>query len=1092
MPRQYLLRAGVFALFLLVMFAPAIYAQYTTGTAQGTVFDPSGRVVAGATVTLRNLNTNATRTFETGPDGIYLFAAMPPGQYEVTAKAPGFGKYVAQFTAPASQTTTHDVKLTIQEQATTVEVTAGAAVVELDKTDAQLGTIRNTLEENDLPINDTATGLIATAPGVQPMYSPRGSASLVKLSGSQTGQVSANGGRAEYATMELDFTDANDWEYGGIAGGTYPPPMFVDQFNVLTSNVSAEYGIKSSGIIEIITKSGTNKWHGEVNDYIQNDYFNARDYNNTSGKATRIDSNVYGFDMGGPVFKDRFWLFGGWDRTKVIGGGGTFDAPVPTAAADATATDPGIISIIKQYFPIPTLPLYVNGVPSTIEGLYPVSFASPQISYQMLLRGDYRFSEKNSIAVRYFQSVGTDTLPFVGALVSFANEGSFFEPHAHNINITDTWNINPTTVNQLRIAYARSLASLPSEMTNAGPYFYVGGMTPFGEYGGFPQGRLFNVYQVNDILSKVMGKHMLKFGFDSRVIQDKSFNAGTVGSFTRGFYVFPSVPAFLAAQPAEYEQLFGPSVEPFRMKTFSTFAQDDIRLLPSLTVNVGLRWEYQGAIDVAGGQYSLLDTQLPGNIGVAGSGVMGSFKVGNPVIHANPFNFAPRLGFAWNPRQSRFVVRGGYAIMYDTFNFTPLADEGRTSPPVAVNGLLTTFTDGNTLDALLAGTAPYQQALAAQLATGSFGSVTNFGNITTMNPAMHNPYMQEYDLFVDYKVSPSLIVSLGYVGSKGTHLANFLPINNFVPSEVAALGAAPATSVADETNRLANFQAVSALEGTGTLRNDPRFDQVNLVTYSATSFFNSMQILVQKALSHGLMVQASYTRSKSIDTSSSAYPQQDYLGDGIPQNVNNLKSARGLSNFDMPNRILVTGIYQLPFFKNRTDWASRILLKDWEFESVNTWQSGVPVNIFAGPVLGITDVNMDGNTINGGNAGDNTLANCVTDGSGLKLPHGFSSKYTFTQPLLGTNGTCGRNIAREPGLLNFNWSVTKSVQLAESGPLGSGPWSLQLRMQAYNVFNTPSFYVPNVSSLYVSNPATFGAVTPLQQRHITMVIRLTW
>jgi hypothetical protein len=240
------------------------------------------------------------------------------------------------------------------------------------------------------------------------------------------------------------------------------------------------------------------------------------------------------------------------------------------------------------------------------------------------------------------------------------------------------------------------------------------------------------------------------------------------------------------------------------------------------------------------------------------------------------------------------------------------------------------------------------------------------------------------------------------------------------------------------------------------------------------------------------MVQASYTRSKSIDTSSSAYPQQDYLGDGIPQNVHTLKSARGLSNFDMPNRILVTGIYQVPFFKNRTDWASRILLKDWEFSSVNTWQSGVPVNIFSGPVLGITDVNMDGNTINGGNAADNTLANCVTGGSGLALPHGFSSKYTFTQPLLGNDGTCGRNIAREPGLLNFNWSLTKSVQLAESGPLGSGPWSLQLRMEAYNVFNTPSYYVANVSSLYVSNPATFGAVTPLQQRKVTMVIKLSW
>ncbi len=384
-----------FAFLFVFVSTSTVRAQYTTGTAQGTVYDPTGGVVADATVTLRNLNTNVTRTFTTGPEGIYLFAALLPGPYEVTAEASGFGKFVAQFTVTASQTTTQDVKLTLQSQTATVVVTAGEAVVELDKTDAQLGTIRSTVEENNLPINNSATGLIATAPGVQPMYNPRGTASLVKLSGAQTGQISANGGRAEYGTMDLDFTDANDWEYGGIAGGTTPALFFVDQFNVLTSNVSAEYGIKSSGITEIITKSGTNRWHGEVNDYIQNDYFNARDYNNTSGKATRIDSNNYGFAMGGPVLKDKFWLFGGWDRTKTIGGGGTYDAPVPTAAAQATATDPGVISIIKQYFPIPTLPLLVDGVPSTTVGLYPVSFSSPNISYQMLLRGDYQRSLRN-------------------------------------------------------------------------------------------------------------------------------------------------------------------------------------------------------------------------------------------------------------------------------------------------------------------------------------------------------------------------------------------------------------------------------------------------------------------------------------------------------------------------------------------------------------------------------------------------------------------------------------------------------------------------------------------------------------------------
>jgi Carboxypeptidase regulatory-like domain len=1092
-----LYRAALAALLAFLISAVATQAQYTTGSVQGTVLDQNGAVVPNATVTLLNLDTGVSHTFNTGQDGIYFFTAVPIGRYEVSTEVTGFAKYIAQLTVAASTTATQDIKLALQGQATTVVVTA-ESVVEVDKTDSQEATTRNALEVDNLPSGDSALGLITVAPGVTPMYNPRGGGSLVKLSGAQTGSISAGGGRAEYGASELDFTDANDWEFGGIAPGTYLDPDFVGQLNVLTSNISAEYGLKSSGIIETITKSGTNQWHGEASDYIQNGAFNARDYNDQTGHADFTNVNNYGFSMGGPVIKNKLWVFGGWHRNKTLGAGSTYDAPVPTAAADATATDPGVISIIKQYFPTPTLPLVVNGVTSTEVGLFPVQFSSPGLSYDFIIRGDYQFSPTNTLSVRYFQSTGTFVLPFVGALVAFANEGSGFDSQARNANITDTWTINNSTTNQARIAYARSVGALPSQDPNPGPYFFVGGLTPFGEYGGFPQGRVFDIYQGNDVLTKVLGRHTLNFGFDARFVQDNSFNAGTFGSFTRGFFDFADVPSFLAGNLAEYEQLFGPSTEPFRTRIFSTFAQDDWHVRPDLIVNLGLRWEYQGAIRVAGGKYSLLDPDLPGDIGAAGTGPLGSFKVGNPVVNKNPFNMAPRLGFAWNPHQGPLVVRGGYGIYYDTFYFTPLADEGRTSPPVAVNGVLTNFTGGNTLDALLNGNAPFQTQLKAQQATGGFGTTTNFGNITTTDPNMRNPYVQEYDLFLDYSLTKSLVVTAGYVGSKGTHLGAFVPVNNYLPSKLAAIGAQPATSVADETARLANFQTAFSEEGTGMLREDPRFAQVNLITNEANSNYNSLQLIARQSLSHGLMFQFSYTRSKSLDDASTAYPQQDYLGDGVAQDTRNIRTAYAVSNFDIPNVFQLTGIWQLPFFRNRTDWPSRILLKGWEFSSVNTYQSGVPFNVFAGAAEGppavqaIADVNLDGNTSNGGVVGDNTLANCVTDGSGLALPHGFSSKYTFTMPLLGNNGNCGRNIAREPGLLNFNWAFTKNVELFENGPLGSGPWNLQFRTEVYNVLNNPSFYVANASSLLVSSPATFGALTALPQRKLTLAIRLMW
>lgn len=388
---------------------------------------------------------------------------------------------------------------------------------------------------------------------------------------------------------------------------------------------------------------------------------------------------------------------------------------------------------------------------------------------------------------------------------------------------------------------------------------------------------------------------------------------------------------------------------------------------------------------------------------------------------------------------------------------------------------------------MLAGTSPFQQQSAAQAAAGGFGTATNFGSITTTNPNERNSYLQQYNLSVEYQLPLSAVASVGYVGSKGTHLGAFIPINPFLASKLPA----PATSIADETARLSQFQAAYAQEATGALRLDPRFGQVNLITDAANSNYNSLQLGLRKSLTKGLLLQVSYTWSKSIDDASTAYPTQDYLGDGVPQNASNLHLSRGLSDFDIPNRFLLTGLYQLPFGRGRNGAVSRYLIQGWQLGAVLVYQSGVPMNIFAGPISSINDVNLDGNTT-GGVAADNTLANCNTGGTGLSLPSQFTSHYTYSQPLLGNNGTCGRNIARQPGLLNLNSSLTKSFTLWEKGWLNSGPWNLQLRAEYYNTLNNPSFYVSSINNVYVSNPATFGVLAALPQRKAEMAIRLVW
>ncbi len=1062
---------------LVALTATGARAQYTTGTIHGTVFDATGAVVSGANVTLQSRDTGRIVLFTTGPDGGFVFSALLPGQYLVIVDAQGFAKSSVPVAAFASQTVTANVTVNIHSTNTVIGVEGGSnAVINTD--DPQLTTAYDSYESNDLPTDRSITGLVALAPGVAPMYSPTGGGGLVKVGGAQTGLITANGGRPENTNVEFDFTDANDWEFGGFALGTQPQPDMVQQFNILTSNVPAEYGIKSNGQIEMITKSGTNDWHGQAYEYLQNNFFNATDP--VLGVATRIDDNNYGFSTGGAALHDKTFLFGGWQQNKTIGGGFTDFAAVPTQTQRNSVTDPTLTNLINEFLPLPTTT--VNGTPVVAQ-----TFSSPQNNYQFLLRGDQRLGSSNTLSIRYFQGTGTLVLPFpqFNTLAGFDADLHY---EARNANITDTWNINPNTVNQFRFAYARSLGLLPPENDLKSPRFTIsdGSLASFGALPYFTQGRIFNVYQANDIVSQARGKQLFKLGFDFRYIQDNSVNQTN----DNGSYFFANTAAFLAAQPDLYTQAFGPTELGFREKLFSAFLQDDFRVRPTLTINLGLRWEYQGAVTEAHGLTSLLDPAIPGSIGDAGTGVLGTFRIGNPAIHANPLNFGPRLGFAWNPNAGKFVLRGGYGIYYDSFNFTALS-EARTTPPLNYTFSLGNFSGGNTFDNLVAGTAPFITQSQAQV--GSFGTLTNFGAITTVNPNLPNPYSQQWDLVAEYQISRSTVASAAYVGSKGTHLQAFLPINPIAPANVPA----PAVSVADEAARIDEFAtAVNNSYGPGNNRLDPRFDQVNTITGAASSSYNSLQLSLRENFQYGLSLQASYTYSRSIDNSSSSNPNQESFDPGVQQNVNALYLERGPSNYDIPHRVVVTGVWNVPFFQARDGVFSNLALRGWQFSSTSLWQSGIPANIYSGPVTvgttTISDVNIDGVTAPSG--ADNTRANCAASGVGFKLGDAASiaAQTRYSQPLLGNDGTCGRNGFRLNSLANFNWAISKNFKLTESGPMHSGAWALQFRTEIYNVFNDPNRTVSSFANLTLTNPQFGQFDTAGSPRTLQLALKLIW
>jgi hypothetical protein len=1082
------------ALFASLLWPAAAPAQYTVGRVEGTVADSTGAVISGAHVSLRSFATSATRTFITTSDGLFVFFAVPPGEYELTAEAPHFGRRAATIKVVTSETVTHNLQLSIAREATQVEVSDAVATAEsLDVNDPQHSITRSNLELTSLPsLGRNMISFVQLGPGIQPMNNPRGGStfggggSLVLALGPQAGLFSANGGRERSGAVQLDYTDANDWEFGGFALGMQSiTPDMLQEFKLLTSNFSAEYGVKSNAEVVMVTRSGTNSFHGTAYDFLQNGLFNARDYFDTSGSPTALQSNIYGVTAGGPVIRDRTFIFGAYEGRKIRGNAFTTVATLPTEAARQTATDPTIIELMNDYLPLPTGQTNDPNV-----GTLATTIPSPIDSYQLLLKADHRLSEKQTFSARYLQSTGAFVARSPGAntLPGFDSDLSFA---LRNVNLSDSYVLNARTVNELRLSYGYARAAgMPQNGVTTARYQILG-LVNFGSVPINPSGRLFNTYQVNDTLSYFRGAHVLKMGFDVRKIQDNSL----ADTNTRGVFTFPSLTSFLAAQPSGWTQSFGSTQRGFRTGLYSAFFQDDWKIRPTLTLNLGVRWEMQGALDEANGQVSILDPGTPGPVGMAGTGPLGSFRIGGPAVEANPINFAPRLGFAWNPHSGNLVVRGGYGIYYDAFTFGPLG-ASRSAPPynymptlACVPNHVCQISGANSFDNLVNGTALIQSETNAQL--GTFGDLTNFGSITTVDPRLTNPYVQQFSLTTEYRLAQNYVVGLSYIGTKGTHLTRLIPINPVVN------GPAPATSLADEINRLAEFQAAVAAEnGPGNIRLDPRFDQVNLHDSRGSSIYHSLQATATKGFSHGLQFQASYTWSKSIDDASDFSPTIQANDNSYAQDGFNLGAERAVSNFDIPHRIIVTGIWQVPFFRSLRGFSGKVL-DGWSFESVNIWQSGVPATLLSGPVtvptssgaVTFTDVNLDGNFIPTGS--DNTRPNCASTGTRFVFGDP-AADFGYSQPLLGNNGSCGRNSVRMNSLTNFDWSFFKNFELVESGPAGSGPWTLQFRAEMYNIFNTPFLTAQTDAWRTLSSPR-FGLFNAAGlTRRMQFALRLSW
>jgi len=1080
MARIYL--RSVVAVFLLLTSTNA-WSQRLSGDIEGIVKDASGALIPGVGITIKSTETSAQRMLVTDDSGRFLAALLPLGEYEVRAELQGFKAWVGRALSKQGERTSLNITLEVGNVNDEISVTEAATQL-VNTTDAQIAMSIDQRRVQELPLSTRDPLVLATlAPGIVPVTNAN------PFLG--TGSFNANGGRGRGNNITVDGIVSTDISTTGQAGlGTLSLDA-IQEVKLITNNFNAEFGRNANAQLQLITKSGSNEFHGTAYDFLKNDKLNARDYFDTTGKASIIRRNQFGATAGGAIIPSRLFYFGTYEGLQVRGAGGTRSARVPTAAQRAAVTDPTSKAILDLY----NLP-----AAETIDssGTGRVSQSASNLTKSNAFSGRLDYSAGGGIDTftgRYSyqkNEINSEGNTFINTELGGFGASSTNKPQ--NLSLGWTRVISPRVVNEARFAFGRSKPNFTEQFTQAvGPRINITGLSQFGSWDGLPQGRVQNTFQYSDTLTFTSGRHNWKFGGDVHRIQANSVFESSV----RGIWTFPNWDAFASGIPNTYTQRFGSSVRGNRVTNVFFFGQDDYKVRPDFTLNLGLRMEVAGGVSEVNDILANLDLKTPGAIGGAPAGPLGSFVLGGSAYNTN-YNLQPRLGFSWNPERGKWTLRGGYGITHDFIFLNPITNLRFTAPFIVTVSQTGNFTGANSYSAIHAGTSLLQAQGKASVGVFS-PTATNFGAFSPIDRDLKNPQVQQFSLTVERELNTNLAARLSYVATVGHFLlrsrhANMIPLGTV----------APATSQADEIARLSQFQAVfngsTGAPAGSSNRLDPRFNAIQLVEGSANSNYHGLAVEVNKRMSKGFQVQASYTWSKSIDDTS------DVLGvlvNDVPQAQNpfNLADGRGVSQFDIPHRLVINHVWEVPFTSGLTGIANK-LLHGWQLNGIFQTQSGFPTNIIAGTRYGINEVSLSGNTANVVRAnviGD--LSNLVFAPAGspqaalIPTPaqrginatatqnNSNTSNYPLVQPFLGNFGNFGRNSLRLNGLTNFDLTLLKNTKISEST-------NVQIRADFLNAFNNTSFarFDNNLST------ATFGTYsgTDTTPRQIQLALRLLW
>jgi hypothetical protein len=1019
-----------------------------TGDVQGTVTDASGAGVANAKVTIKNIGTGASRTVATGAGGEFSVPQLEIGEHLVTVEKDGFKSFAQHVVVRSGEKTRVDALMQLGNVTESVVVESSATPT-LDVASAQLSDSISEREALALPNQNRDPVNYATlSPGTVPVTKDNPFLGV--------GSFNSNGSRGRANNITLDGVTGTDISTTGEGGGLVLSQDAIAEVKVITNNFDAEFGRNSGSQVQILTKSGTNNYHGSAFWYFQNNALgNARDFFDQTGKPTPLIQNQAGGTFGAPIYKNHTFFFGSGEVDRTRGAGSTATATVLTTAQAAQIKDPTTLALFKA-----------DGSPSTASGLLSNSSPNELNGDIWTLRIDQLFrGGKDTMTVKYGQNPVQQIFPGITFVLSnLAGFGASSTSTARTLTFGYTSTFGSSLTNQFRFAFGRSNPDFPiSSPFPPGPTISISGFDNFGTSFLLPQGRTQNTFQYLDTVSWVKGHHTFKVGADINRYQSPS----TSDFFTRGQISFASVADFQNGNPSGFFQQVGNFTRHnFALDAFM-FLEDDFRLTETLTLNLGFRLESSGGVSEGANLISNLNPNNHTPIGALGTGPLGGIDIGGNAFHRN-WNPGPRLGFAWNPGHGKLVFRGGYGIAYDFIYQNPISNVQFSAP--FINSVSITgghFTGGNTLANLVAGMAPAQQQATAAL--GKFDpQQIDFGALSPVDQHLKNPRNQQWDASLELQATSDLVLKATYVGTHNDHLQVSLPLNLVAPQNRPA----PATSLADQNARQVQFASVFSNEvgqafGPSNNLVDPRFDNILQVQSTGTSSYNALQLEAIRRFKNGLTFSTNYTWAHSLDNVSDALNILVNDSANLLDATKPLSFQRSNSQFDIRNRFVLSYNYEIPFTRGFHGWR-KYVLDGWSQSGIFVAQSGLPATVYAAPILvcavtpdpvkgcprgqsvGITDTLLNG-TANPANGTVTTPLN--GDASKLHpVPLGSAPMGTLpvSEPLIGQDGTSGRNHLRLAGLTDLDLAFGKRFKITENK-------TFQLRWEMFNALNHPNF-----------------------------------